>query len=245
MGAGLVAAGAPSAGAGVPGHRAHGLLFGVDLLRLARAPRDLPSGRRLHALQVRVSAAAGDVGARLGGRRVSDLTWTRGGAEFSDDGRFRFKLWRRWNTGAAGRIVCFVMLNPSQADGVVDDATIRRCIGFAKRWGYDGIDVVNLLAVVETHSDRLPAIDDAAGDPRCVEALIESALGAALVVVAWGAGARFCEAREREVLVHLRRARVPLHMFKGETRSGCPRHPLRLAASHRLICYMPAAVPVA
>ncbi len=42
--------------------------------------------------------------------------------------------------------VVWVMLNPSTADHVHDDPTIRRCMGFARAWGYGGIAVVNLYA---------------------------------------------------------------------------------------------------
>lgn len=38
------------------------------------------------------------------------------------------------------------MLNPNRADEVSDNPTIRRCIGFAKSWGYGGLEVANLLA---------------------------------------------------------------------------------------------------
>ena len=38
------------------------------------------------------------------------------------------------------------MLNPSRADGSVNDPTITRCINFAKSWGYGRLEVVNLFA---------------------------------------------------------------------------------------------------
>lgn len=43
-------------------------------------------------------------------------------------------------------IVGFVMLNPSQADAVSNDPTLRRCSGFAKAWGFRDLKVVNLFA---------------------------------------------------------------------------------------------------
>ena len=66
------------------------------------------------------------------------------GAVISDCKRYRYRLWRIWN-GSQSRLV-FVMLNPSTADGEQDDPTIRKCVGFAERLGYGGIEVVNLFA---------------------------------------------------------------------------------------------------
>ena len=70
--------------------------------------------------------------------------YTPSGAVISQDQLYRYFLWRRWGTG---RVITWLMLNPSTADANTNDATIRKCIGFAKRWGYDGIHVLNLFAL--------------------------------------------------------------------------------------------------
>ena len=57
--------------------------------------------------------------------------------------QYRYALWRKW---ADGPQVLFVMLNPSTADESVDDPTIRRCISFAKAWGFGSLSVGNLFA---------------------------------------------------------------------------------------------------
>jgi hypothetical protein len=165
-----------------------------------------------------------------------DLTWTRGGAELSADGLYRFKLWRRWNgSRAVGRILAFVMLNPSTADEHTDDATIRRCIGFAKDLGFDGVDVVNLFARISTYPHELRAWSTTrTGDPRGREALLDVALGAARVVVAWGANGDDWPDRVDTVMADLRRCRVPLYSFAGATKGGQPLHPLRLSSTHPL-----------
>src|SRR4029077_5114543 len=64
-------------------------------------------------------------------------------AEFSHCRRYRFALWRRWDSGPQ---VLFVMLNPSTADETTDDPTIRRCIGFARTWGFGSLAGANLFA---------------------------------------------------------------------------------------------------
>jgi SagB-type dehydrogenase family enzyme len=64
-------------------------------------------------------------------------------ALFSPCGTFRYRLGRRW---AEGPTVGFVLLNPSTPDAEVDDQTVRRCIRFAQRDGYGGLEVVNLFA---------------------------------------------------------------------------------------------------
>jgi hypothetical protein len=64
-------------------------------------------------------------------------------AEVSDDGLYRYRLTRTWGTGPR---MLYVMLNPSIADDTIDDPTVVRCIGFARREGCAGIEIVNLFA---------------------------------------------------------------------------------------------------
>lgn len=52
------------------------------------------------------------------------------------------------------------MLNPSIADATSNDATIRRCIGFAQSWGYGAIEVVNLFAYIATQPSELRLTPD-------------------------------------------------------------------------------------
>ncbi|KLO31901.1 hypothetical protein ABW16_01850 [Mycolicibacter heraklionensis] len=101
-------------------------------------------------------------------------------AVISDCGLYRYELIRRWG---AGKLVEFIMLNPSTADAAADDPTIRRCMGFARAWRYDGIIVRNLYAYRSTDPRGLVAIDDPIG-PRNREFL--TAGGAGLTIVAWG-----------------------------------------------------------
>lgn len=138
----------------------------------------------------------------------------RSGAVFSADGRYRYRLWRRWDR--AKPVVAFVMLNPSTASARRDDPTIRRCIAFARAWGFGGLEVVNVFAYRATDPRRLREVADPVGpwNARYLRTVVGRA---ALVVLAWGA-----RASEDEMLA------FPGARCLGLTRSGQPRHPLYL-----------------
>ncbi len=75
------------------------------------------------------------------------------GATISSCGKYRFRLWRIWDESKP--CVYFMMHNPSIADAMIDDPTIRRCIGFAKSWEYGGIYVGNLYSYRATDPKEL------------------------------------------------------------------------------------------
>lgn len=75
------------------------------------------------------------------------------GAAISECGMHRYKLWRIWDDSKPK--VLFIMHNPSIADDLEDDPTIRRCVGFAKSWGYGGIYVGNLFSFRSTNPKGL------------------------------------------------------------------------------------------
>lgn len=104
-------------------------------------------------------------------------------------GNYRYILKREW-LGAKKKTVNFIMLNPSTADDVFDDATIRRCVGFAKRWGFNAISVTNLFAYRATDPKELRelaqrALVTAIGKENWVH-LEREANCASLIVCAWG-----------------------------------------------------------
>jgi len=143
----------------------------------------------------------------------------RSDARISRCGTYRYALWRRW---AAGPQVLFVMLNPSTADRLADDPTIRRCIGFARRWGFGALAVGNLFAY-RTPSPRIlkraPHPVGRAND-RWLQRL---AAGSMRVVAAWGNEGALL-GRDREV----RQLLGPLYVL-SLTQLGQPRHPLYVA----------------
>lgn len=64
-------------------------------------------------------------------------------ATFNLDRTRRHTLARIWDQQFSACM--FIGLNPSTADEREDDATIRKCIKFAKGWGFGGIYMLNLF----------------------------------------------------------------------------------------------------
>lgn len=143
------------------------------------------------------------------------------GADLSDCGRYRYRLWRWWDTSKP--FVNFIMLNPSTADARVDDPTIRKCVGFAKCWAYGGIMVTNLFAFRATKPEELKKVDDPVGRDNDVW-VREEALACERVVVAWGTKGTHL-GRNQEVIGLLSACEVkPWHL--GTSKDGHPFHPL-------------------
>lgn len=151
-------------------------------------------------------------------------------AIFSEDRVYRYALERRWGSGP---FVLFVMLNPSTADEHVDDPTIRRCVGFARGWGYGGLLVANLFAYRATDPSELALADDPVG-PDCDVWLETCSLRSSLTIAAWGAH-RAAAPRVADVYEHLGDRVACL----GRTADGSPRHPVRLAKASELEPYAP------
>lgn len=63
-------------------------------------------------------------------------------AVFSECGKYRYRLIRRWER--LGQMVLFVMQMPSVADIENNDPTVAKCCRYAKRWGYSGVMIGNV-----------------------------------------------------------------------------------------------------
>jgi hypothetical protein len=146
-------------------------------------------------------------------------------ASFDPTGRYRYSLGRRWS---AAPTLAIIMLNPSQADGSVDDPTIRRCLGLAHSWGFGAIAVVNLFAYRSPHPRVLRQVDDPIG-PDNNAALAEAARQADQILLAWGNWGSLGD-RDRTVLNLLAPHQVKWRCL-GHNLTGQPRHPLYVPGS--------------
>jgi hypothetical protein len=162
---------------------------------------------------------------------MSDLLLKRG-AVISDCGLYRYRLSRRWGDGA---LLPFVMLNPSTADADIDDPTIRRCMGFARREGASGIVVVNLFGLRSTDPYEMASHQEPVGAGNA-DALVEVADTAfhdeTPIVCAWGAMA-FAAERAKLFISTAKGCGARL-VCLGKTKDGSPRHPLYVRGDHPL-----------
>jgi hypothetical protein len=143
-------------------------------------------------------------------------------ADITPDGKYRYSLTRDWsNEGEIVKTVVFVGLNPSTADAEIDDPTIRRCIGFAKTWGYNRLVMVNLFAYRATEPSEMKKAYSPEGLFN-LTIVHEQSAAADLTVAAWGTHGTFCNNDQR----YLRCLTDPHHL--GLSKHGHPKHPLYL-----------------
>ena len=196
--------------------------------------------------------------------------YLKAGATISPCGNYRYRLWREWRLGKSTQwdmwteedgspcldgegkqlgepLTClFVMLNPSTATGEEDDPTIGRCVAYAKAWGYDRLEVVNLFAWRATEPRDLLAVSSEA-DPvgfANQDAIQEAVYRAGIVVCAWGVTGSYL-GQDETALGWITQA-VELMAEEGRkievcalkrTKDGFPSHPLYLSAHLKPFAY--------
>ena len=167
-----------------------------------------------------------------------------GRAAFSASGRYRWILERRWDPAASlrsGASLIFVGLNPSSADALTDDPTLRRLTGFARQWGYGRLVVLNLFALTTPSPALLrrhPRPVGHANNAVLMHWLRQWGRGQCWDLwLGWGAHGSL-RTRDRWFVSQL--MAVQAHRVLcggrsafclGRTRLGHPRHPLYLPAS--------------
>jgi hypothetical protein len=168
-----------------------------------------------------------------------------GWARFSDDDKLRFRLARsldgtRLVVNGPGIVesdgsAVFVMLNPSTATAFANDPTITRGFGFARSWGCDVYEAVNIWpprstdpAGLHTWTRELSSGDLAEIHRLNLEQIRLACIGAKYVIAAWGVhGAHLFQGRKIREFMQ-RESIILSHL--GLTKDGYPKHPLYLRA---------------
>ena len=165
---------------------------------------------------------------------LPDPQTIRRGATFAGSDTLRLTLTREWDDRPK---VCFVGHNPSTADHLIDDPTVRRWMHFARAWGRGGFVAVNLYPIRTPYPDGARRWADYERDGPDwwvrdrlhdnVDIIAREAKACGLVVACWGAIAQD-EIWIDHVLEHITTGEEPwpsVHVF-GLTKAGAPIHPM-------------------
>jgi hypothetical protein len=149
-----------------------------------------------------------------------------------DDRAYRYLLTRRFSRSEPW--CAWIGLNPSTGDERADDATIRKCVGFTRRWGMGGIILANLFAWRSRDPHQLAWTKDPVGpDNDTALRIICNGTDVGRIVLAWGPGPAYKKldkliarrgAEVRELMMQT--ARAPVGHLGELTANGSPRHPL-------------------
>lgn len=157
---------------------------------------------------------------RVSGSSI-ELGNSQSSAIFSIDKVHRYSLTRVWSPG--GKMAVFIGLNPSTADEVENDPTVRRCINYAKAWGCDGLYMLNIFAFRGTDPKDMKVANNPIGLENDFW-LLERCKGAEVIIAAWGVHGEHQD-RGKNVMKLLDDLDVKC---LGTTKEGHPRHPLYL-----------------
>jgi hypothetical protein len=150
------------------------------------------------------------------------------GALLSEDGVYRYALWRPVPEPYMTGEILWVMLNPSTADAERNDNTIRAIVRISRALGYPRLMVGNLYGFRARNPKVMKRAADPIGPENDTVLRILSAR-ARTVVVAWGTHA-VDPGRRADVLRILRAAHSTVHCL-GTNAGGTPKHPLFLASA--------------
>jgi len=153
-------------------------------------------------------------------------------AEISEDKKYRYNLYRVWDTTKPTCI--FICLNPSTADASFDDPTVNRCIRFAQDWEvYGSLCMINLFAFRTSNPTKLIKEDDPIG-PENDKFILQEVKKSGIVIAAWGAFGLF---KDRGKFVkNLVNSVCNLYCLKLNT-DGTPSHPLYLRKESKPILF--------
>lgn len=144
------------------------------------------------------------------------MKFTKQDARFSDDRKFRFSLYREWDS--AKPKVAFIGLNPSTANEITNDNTITKCAKIAANNGFGAFYMINLFTYVTAYPNELLTC----GNPDYLadDYIHNVTVNCSATVACWGA---FKQNKERANVV-LSKLINPLCLKINA--DGSPKHPL-------------------
>ncbi|WP_277963854.1 DUF1643 domain-containing protein [Pseudomonas sp. RIT-To-2] len=155
-------------------------------------------------------------------------------AIISQCGLYRYRLEREVQD--EGKVFAYFGINPSTADAMLDDATVRKWRGFTLRNGGRRFIVGNAFAYRSTNPKALYHVEDAVG-PENLTHLKQIIAEADILVPCWGGLSKTLKSqhgRLSTLLYMLTSSGKPVLHF-GVTSCGQPKHPLMLGYDTQLL----------
>ncbi|MUV36981.1 hypothetical protein JNUCC1_00787 [Lentibacillus sp. JNUCC-1] len=153
--------------------------------------------------------------------------------ETSNDRTHRYMLTCSWDSKKPA--VTFVMFNPTLEDENEADQTLRRCVSFARDWGYGSMIIVNLFSQVTPDPSEI--------EPQTLEekitnmkAIRKAVMQSEKVVFAWGEKGSKNNKVVEEVLA-LVEDEKRFCIKRSKTKAKFPLHPLSQKHSEAAIPY--------
>lgn len=142
------------------------------------------------------------------------------GAEFSNDGKYRYKLWRIWDNSKP--LTMCIGLNPSTANGYKNDQTISYLIKMCSALGYGGFYMMNCWAYISSKPENLK--NNEMSDEWNNSAITVTASKCKDVIFAWGTFKIIKEKGRDKELEEM----FPNAKCFGKNKDGSPFHPLAM-----------------
>jgi len=153
------------------------------------------------------------------------------GADFSNDRNYRYSLWRIWDDKKP--LVMFIGLNPSTANEVQPDPTIKSVTRISKSNGFGGFYMMNCFAYVTSDPKLLK--HNPFSDEWNNNMLIVTAAKCKAIVFAWGAFKVVAEVGRDKELIDM----FPNALCIGINQNGSPKYPLFAKGKTQLISFKP------
>jgi hypothetical protein len=127
------------------------------------------------------------------------------------------------------------MLNPSIADALDDDHTVTKCVRFAQKNDFSGIEIVNIFPLVSTKPEALTAYDHSKDQERNIAHVFDTRTRMPLVL-AFG---NITNRGQRQALSGVLYALGNREVFSigPPTKAGYPRHPAYASYDLPLVPY--------
>ena len=135
----------------------------------------------------------------------------------------RYQLWRIWDNEKP--LILFILLNPSNADDKNDDNTVKKLIGFTKKFEFGGFYLGNLYSLITTNPSPGKFINNEARNINHIQIMKKKCKKIIIGSGTLGPYPNWLLDNISEI------------MCLGINKNGTPKHPLYLSYKTHLINY--------